>query len=60
MVETVKVDIAAGVPAGSYQVFTGWYDSGSLQRLEAVDGAGSSLGNTVALGVIQVSAPARP
>jgi hypothetical protein len=56
LVETVKVDIPVDVPAGSYEVYTGWYDSGSLQRLAASDSSGQSLGDTVPLQAIQVSA----
>jgi len=55
MVETVRVDVPADVPAGSYQVFTGWYDSGTQQRLPATDLAGKALGDTVPLGTVQVT-----
>jgi hypothetical protein len=54
MVETVKVDIPVDVPAGSYQVYTGWYDSGSLRRLPATDTGGHDLGDSVRLGIVQI------
>jgi hypothetical protein len=54
MLENAKVELPADMPAGSYQVFTGWYDSGSVQRLAATDVNGNELGDTIDLGTIQV------
>jgi hypothetical protein len=47
----VKVDL----PPGSYRLSTGWYDSGSLQRLAATDAAGKPLGDTIDLETIRVT-----
>ena len=56
MVESVKVDLPVDMPAGSYRVFTGWYDSATQQRLPATDSTGASLGDTVEVGKIQIGA----
>jgi hypothetical protein len=58
MVESVKVDLPVDMPAGSYRVFTGWYDSATRQRLSAVDASGKEVGDTVALETITVGARA--
>jgi hypothetical protein len=56
LIERVKMDLPADVPPGSYQVSTGWYDSGNLQRLMATNATGQALGSEIELGSIQVSA----
>jgi hypothetical protein len=58
VIEYVKVAVPAGVPPGSYQVYTGWYEPGTLQRLPVVDLAGRPLGDTIALETVQVANPA--
>src|SRR5262249_19186245 len=58
VIETVRVPVPADMPPGSYEVFTGWYDAGSLHRLPATDAQGQPLGDPLPLGTIQVSAAA--
>jgi hypothetical protein len=57
LTDRVQVVIPADTPPGSYQLNVGWYDSATLQRLDAFDGAGTSWGNSVGLQTIEITAP---
>jgi hypothetical protein len=57
LVDRMTVEVPADVPAGDYQLGVGWYDSGTLARLQASGPTGEALGDTVVLQPLRLGTP---